>query len=168
MPFDHARKPAFQQMLSAVADAGPTFKPPSYETLRTKELKAEVIDIEKELAPIRAAWARYGCTIMCDGWSDAKRRPLINILVSCPLGTTFLTSIDGSAEAHTAEYMYGHLKVAIEEVGSTNVVAVSTDNASNCKAAGALVEREYPQISWVPCASHSIDLLIEDVGGMGA
>ena len=101
---------------------------------------------------------------MCDGWSDTKRRPLMNVLVSCCLGSTFLKSIDGSAVAHTAEYIYEQLKSAIEMVGSMNVVAVITDNASNCKAAGALVESEYPLISWVPCASHSIDLLIEDVG----
>ena len=48
------------------------------------------------------------------------------------------------------------------------MVAVITDNnESNCKAAGALVESDYPQISWVPCASHYIDLLIEDVGDIG-
>lgn len=43
-------------------------------------------------------------------------------------------------------------------------MCVITDNASNCKAAGNLVELYYPHICWVPCASHSLDLLIEDVG----
>ena len=51
-------------------------------------------------------------------------------------------------------------------MGSEKVVVVITDNATNCKDASALLERDYAHINWVPCASHSIDLLIEDVGAI--
>lgn len=56
------------------------------------------------------------------------------------------------------------LEVVIEEVGSMNVLARINDNASTCKAMGALVRRDYSQISWVSCESHSFDLLIKNVG----
>ena len=39
-----------------------------------------------------------------------------------------------------------------------------TDNASNCASMGKMVEAEFPNIVWTPCASHSIDLLMEDIG----
>ena len=38
-----------------------------------------------------------GCTIMTDGWTDKKRRTIINFLVNNPKGTMFLKSIDVSA-----------------------------------------------------------------------
>ena len=41
-----------------------------------------------------------------------------------------------------------------------------TDNASNCQAMGRMVEADYPNIVWTPCASHSIDLLMEDIGAL--
>ncbi|KAL0044310.1 hypothetical protein WJX82_010899 [Trebouxia sp. C0006] len=53
---------------------------------------------------------------------------------------------------------------AIEEAGPENVVQVITDSAANCKAAGKLVEQQYPHIFWAPCAAHSLDLLLEAIG----
>jgi hypothetical protein len=40
---------------------------------------------------------------------------------------------------------------------------VCTDNAANCKAAGALVMERFPQITWSPCAAHVCDLAFEDI-----
>jgi hypothetical protein len=40
---------------------------------------------------------------------------------------------------------------------------VCTDNAANCKAAGALVEARFPHIVWSPCAAHVCDLAFEDI-----
>jgi len=166
LSFNLARHDAFLKFVSAVGEAGPSFKAPSSETLRTKELRAEVMEVEKELQPMKASWERYGCTILSDGWSDARRRPLINILVSSCQGTVFLKAIDasGAGVSHTGEYIFRHIKNAIEEVGPKNVVQVVTDNAANCVLAGKMIETDYPSISWVPCASHSINLLIEDIG----
>ncbi len=45
-----------------------------------------------------------------------------------------------------------------------NVVQVVTDNASNCAGMGRLLETEFPRIVWTPCASHCIDLMLEDMG----
>ena len=50
------------------------------------------------------------------------------------------------------------------EVGLENVVQVVTDNASNCKAMGTMVEAEFPRIVWTPCVAHCLDLLMEDIG----
>ncbi len=38
-----------------------------------------------------------------------------------------------------------------------------TDNAANCKNAGALIEEAYPHITWSPCAAHVCDLALEDI-----
>ncbi|MCO5576180.1 hypothetical protein L7F22_029988 [Adiantum nelumboides] len=49
-------------------------------------------------------------------------------------------------------------------VGKERVVQVITDNASNCASMGRKLEAEFPSIVWTPCASHCIDLLLEDIG----
>ena len=41
-----------------------------------------------------------------------------------------------------------------------------SDNASNCEAMGRMVEAEFPKIVWTPCASHSLDLLMKDMGSL--
>jgi hypothetical protein len=43
---------------------------------------------------------------------------------------------------------------------------VITDRASNCVAAGALVEQAYPHITWSPCVAHACDLALEDIFGL--
>ena len=44
------------------------------------------------------------------------------------------------------------------------MVQVITNNASNCRHMGRLLEAEFPSIVWTPCASHCLDLLMEDIG----
>lgn len=44
------------------------------------------------------------------------------------------------------------------------MVQVVTDNASNCAGMGRLLEAKFKTIAWTPCASHHIDLLMEDIG----
>lgn len=73
------------------------------------------------------------------------------------------TNMRPSANAD-AEYICNQLCEAIEEVGAEHVVAVITDSAPNCKGAGALVEQRFPSITWMPCAAHCLDLVLEDIG----
>ena len=44
------------------------------------------------------------------------------------------------------------------------MVQVITNNASNCRRMGRLLEAEFPTIVCTPCASHCLDLHMEDVG----
>lgn len=90
---------------------------------------------------------------------------MINVLVSSCAGTTLVRVVDASAPGLriTGEWIYGHIRQAIEEIGSQHVVQVITDNGSNCAKMGEFVERDYPSIVWTPCASHSLDLMMEDI-----
>lgn len=53
---------------------------------------------------------------------------------------------------------------AIEEIGPLVVVQDVTDNAANCKYAGALIEAKYPHIFWSGCLAHTLNLLMKDIG----
>ncbi|KAH9293466.1 hypothetical protein KI387_041331, partial [Taxus chinensis] len=91
----------------------------------------EVGSIDEYLKSCKLSWAKTGCTIMSDGWSDGKNRTIINFLASCPQGTMFLKSVDASDRVKDANLLFELLDEVVVEVGVENVVQIITDNASN-------------------------------------
>ncbi|XP_038998063.1 uncharacterized protein LOC120123186 [Hibiscus syriacus] len=82
-------------------------------------------------------WAKYGCSIMSDGWRDSvAHKDIINFLVNSPKGSVFIKSIDASDIVKNTEQLFIMLDDMVEEVGEKNVVQVVTDNASAYVAAG--------------------------------
>ncbi|KAI5419265.1 hypothetical protein KIW84_043438 [Lathyrus oleraceus] len=99
---------------------------------------------------------------MTDGWTDQKRRTIINFLVNSPMGTFFLKSIDASSISKTADKVFKMMDDIVEEVGEENVVQIVTDNAANYKLAGQMLMDKRNKLYWTPCATHCIDLILED------
>eukprot|EP00253_Pinus_taeda_P002338 PITA_02338 len=160
----HWRSPYWQAMIDAIAIAGPGFKAPTSESLRTYMLLESVEDVMLVLANFRSSWVETRCTIMSDGWTDQRNRNLINFLVSCPAGTMFLKSVDASDKVKTPQLIYEMMEEVIQEVGEEHVVQIFIDNAANYMAAGRLFEIRHPTIFWTSCAAHCIDLMLEDIG----
>ncbi|CAH1425309.1 unnamed protein product [Lactuca virosa] len=52
----------------------------------------------------------------------------------------------------------------IKDVGEENIVQFITDNGSNFKAAGMILEEQHPKLFWTPCAAHCVNLMIGDIG----
>ncbi|XP_058003663.1 uncharacterized protein LOC110645316 [Hevea brasiliensis] len=164
IPFNAANYPSFQVILESVGQFGIGWKAPSYHELRIPLLNKEVTDVKNELKSYEEEWAKYGCSIMADGWTDKKQRTLINFLVNSPKGTIFLESVDTSDYSKTGEKMFELLDRIVERVGEANVVQVVTDNASNCVLARKLLQVKHPHLYWTPCAAHCLDLILEDIG----
>lgn len=55
------------------------------------------------------------------------------------------------------------MKEVVEEIGSENVVQVITDNASNVKGAGLMIQAKYNNIYWTPCIVHCLNLVLKDI-----
>jgi len=126
LSFNLLRAPQWKKAINAVAMIGEPYDFISFESMRDRELKEEVNCVTALLEPLKEDWKKYGVSILSDGWSDIKKRPIINILVSCCTGTTFLRAIDASgAPRIDAKYVFGHIKQAILDVGKENVVQVS-------------------------------------------
>ncbi|RVW35015.1 hypothetical protein CK203_079876 [Vitis vinifera] len=51
-----------------------------------------------------------------------------------------------------------------KKIGEENVVQVITDNASNYVNAGMRLMEKRSRLWWTPCATHCIDLMLEDIG----
>ncbi|XP_065617012.1 uncharacterized protein LOC111988682 [Quercus suber] len=148
-------------MLVPIAFRG--YVPPGYNALRTTLLQKERAHVERLLKPIKDSWLENGVSIVSDRWSDPQRRPFINIMAVSDGGLVFIKAIDGSGEFKDKHYIAGVLKDAIKEIGHEKVVQVITDNASEMKSAGALIEGEYPKIFWTPCVVHTLNLALKNI-----
>jgi hypothetical protein len=96
-------------------------------------------ELEDILALIRALWGSSGVTIVSDGWTDTRQRPLINIIATSPKGAMFLRAEDCSGEVKDAQFIADILIKSIEQIGPNKVVLVVTDNAPVCKATGLII-----------------------------
>lgn len=163
LPFRFANDPYFKDAVKATAAFGESYTaPPSADKLRTT-----ILQQERELKGLEAYKEQVsfsGATITSDGWSDVRRRPLLNLLVVSPKGELYLKAVDTCGEVKDATFIAARLAEAIHEVGAENVVQVVMDSAAVCKAAGRLIEEQFPWITWTPCTPHCLDLLLEDVG----
>ncbi|XP_078150193.1 uncharacterized protein LOC144545498 [Carex rostrata] len=164
VPFNASNSKYYQPMLDAIASFGPGYRGPNFHDLRGYLLEKNTEEVKKFVEGFRSVWKETGCTIMADGWTDQRRRTLINFLVQCPKGTVFLKSIDATEESKTAEMLFKLFKEVVQFVGSENVVHIVTDNARNYVAAGRLLEGEFPSLYWSPCAAHCINLMLSDMG----
>ena len=91
-------------------------------------------------------------------------RTILNFLVACPKGTIFFRSVDSSDQVKDAHLLFRLLDDVVEEVGVQNILQVITNNASNYVAVRRLLEDKHPTIWWTPCATHCLDLMLEDIG----
>ena len=74
----------FKPMLDAIAAIGPGYKGPTYYQLQFNLLKDAKKEVQLLVNSYREAWAKVGCTIIRDGWTDNRQRSLINFMVYCP------------------------------------------------------------------------------------
>ncbi|XP_021989651.1 uncharacterized protein LOC110886192 isoform X2 [Helianthus annuus] len=141
IPFNVLRNPQFLEMISAINKAPAGYKPPSSEKARTNLLDECVRDVEKDLNPVKDTWYSQGVSIVSDGWTNVKHKPLFNVIAVNSRGAMFMYADDFSDLVKSAEGIANYLLSAIENIGPSNVLQVVTDNATNCKSAGKEIEK---------------------------
>ncbi|KAJ0680263.1 putative transcription factor/ chromatin remodeling BED-type(Zn) family [Helianthus annuus] len=166
IPFHAFERDSFKQVVEAIGQFGPSFMPPTRYEMATTFLKKEVEDTKTCLKKFEEEWKFTGCSIMTDAWSDRTRKSIMNLCVNSKLGTVFLSSKECSDEAHTSANIFEYVDKCIEEVGPENVVQIVTDNASNNMGASKLLKEKRPTIFWTSCATHTINLMLEAIGGL--
>ena len=119
--------------------------------------------MEDVLSPIRSSWSSSGVTIVSDGWTNTRHRPLINIIATSPKGAMFLKVEDCSGEVNDAQFIADVIIKSIEQVGPNKVVQVIMDNASVCKVASLIIEGRYDHIFWTPYIVHNLNMILEEI-----
>ncbi|XP_028086889.1 uncharacterized protein LOC114287651 [Camellia sinensis] len=153
----------FQPMFDSVIAIGPGFKVPTYHEVRVPLLSDSKKELQLFIDSVKSTWADFGCTIMGDGWADGRHRTLINFLVYCPRGITFVKSVDASDVVKDAPLLFKLFEEIIEWVGASNIVHMVIDNGANYVAAGRLVSETYKNSNWSPCAVHCLNLVLSDI-----
>lgn len=162
IPFNVLRSPEMALMTNAIKNAPKDYKHPSADRARTSLLDDCKRDIERECAPVSDTWLTQGTSIVSDGWTNIKKKSLINVIASNSRGSMFLYADDFSDVEKTGKEISNFLLKAIDEIGSSNVLQVITDNAANCKAAGKEIEKVHKHIFWSPCVVHTLNLIFKD------
>ncbi|XP_028059457.1 uncharacterized protein LOC114263158 [Camellia sinensis] len=139
------------------------YKVPTYHEVRVPLLNDSKKELQLFIDSIKSTWANTGCTIMSNGWTDGRHRTLINFLVYCPRGITFVKSIDASDVVKDAPLLFKLFEEIIEWVGVSNIVHMVTNNGANYVAAGRLVSQTYKNINWSPCEAHCLNLVLSDI-----
>ena len=144
---------------------GFNYKPPSYNALRITLIESKKMEVEVEVEVKKAtsfSIKTYGVSLCSNGWDNVVHRPLMNIMLSCPVDNIFLGLEDTSGNKETKEYIAGELKKFIKEIRFMKVSQICTDNAANMLEAMDKVIEMYPHIYKQGCAAHALDLLLED------
>ncbi|KAL3505831.1 hypothetical protein ACH5RR_031213 [Cinchona calisaya] len=162
IPFDAINSVYFQRMIEAVASQGSQVVTPSCNDLRSWILKSSVEEVKSDIDRFTGYWAKSGCSILVDEWVTLKGRTLVKVLVNCPEGNLFLKSMDISDIRNSADALYQLLAKVIEEVGERNVLQVVTSGEERYVVSGKRLIDSHPSIFWTPCASHCINLMLED------
>ena len=84
---------------------------------------------------------------MGDGWIDNRQITLINFLVYCSQGISFVKSVNASDIVNDATNLFQLFDEVIEWVYPFNVVHIVTDNAKNYVATGRLISQKYKHIN---------------------
>ncbi|XP_028103737.1 uncharacterized protein LOC114302858 [Camellia sinensis] len=152
-----------EPMFDSAIAIGPGFKVPTYHEVRVPLLSDSKKELQLFIDSVKSTWADSGCTIMGDGWADGRHRTLINFLVYCPRGITFVKSVDASDVVKDAPLLFKLFEEIIEWVGASNIVHMVIDNGANYVAAGRLVSETYKNSNWSPCAVHCLNLVLSDI-----
>ena len=166
IPLNAVNSNYYQPMLNAIASIGPGYMGPNYHALQVPLLKEAKREVQMIVDSYRTYWAERGCTIMADGWTDNRQRTLINFLVYCSKGITFIRYVDDSNMVKDAVFLFNLFDEIVKWVGPENVIQLVTDNGANYVATGRLLCGKYRNIYWSPCAAHCLNLILKDIGEM--
>jgi hypothetical protein len=163
IPFRALWSSEFKTMCDMVSRHGAGFKPPDYDEISKKYLAEEVKLTNESLEEHKAMWKITGCSIMVDGWADKENWSVLNFLVNSPKGTFFLKSVDLSEyDRESSDKLFKMMDNIVEEVGEENVVQVVTFFSPAFKAAGEMLMAKRTRLYWTPCATHSIEVILQD------
>ncbi|KAL0016963.1 hypothetical protein SO802_004032 [Lithocarpus litseifolius] len=156
----------YQRMIDAIAAVGPSYKGPSYHAVRVPLLRDQKKEIQLLVNSQRRHWAEVGCTLMADGLTDTRHRPLINFLVYCPRRMVFVKLVNASEIVKSTKNLFKLFDEVVTWIGPKNIVHIVTDNASNYVSTSKLLCEKYKTISWSPCTAHCLNLVLQDMGNM--
>ena len=132
---------------------------PSRQSLSSSVL-AEADTLRSELA---VKFENAVLSLAVDGWTNVRHEKVTNIVPILDGVAFYWRSLVNSAERNTAEWLAANilpvLHSLIDDYGA-RIIAFVVDNEAVNRAAFELLQRELPFLIHVPCAAHTIQLIV--------
>ena len=112
--------------------------------------------LKKSAAPI---------AIAIDGWTNVKHTKVLNVVLICGNRAYYWRSIPNPREKSSAQWMQSVLEPVIAELvqGGVRVAGFVADNEAVNGAAFRLLEPAFPFLIRVPCAAHTLQLVVKQL-----
>ena len=164
IPFNVVRHPAFvNAMRETVRHRMPTYKPPSYNAIRTTLLAAKKKNLDKQVKEkLGNSLDKCSVTLYYDGWDNVQNQLLLNMVQCGTKGDVFLGTIDTTGNHKDHTYVAMQILSFVQKVGVDNVVQICTDNAPVMSLVACDVMRINCHMYIQGCVAHCLDLLLED------
>jgi hypothetical protein len=112
------------------------------------------------------AQPNFYCTLAVDGWTNTCGDKVWNVTIICKGVSYYWCSLVNpkSLDYMKAEYIYNKIAPTVQLLLEQNIrlVAIVTDNEPVMRAAARLIRASYNLID-VPCAAHTIQLILTDM-----
>ena len=164
IPGHKANCPYFVGAIKLTQDLGKGVPAPKGIDIDGIYLNTNYEELQQYVANFKDDWPTYGVTIMSDSWTGPSRMSIINFMVFSNGRMYFHKSVNATGHMQNSKFVYEHIKEVIEEIGQQHVVQLVTDNGSNFKKACLDLVADFPHITWQPCAAHTINLMLKEMG----
>lgn len=165
MSFRLVEDPFLRMFFSIVC---PNFKIPTRKKLSGSLLDISYAACKKQV--ITSLSEKKSFSLVSDGWADARNNHIVNFVLASPNMELpiFWSSIDTSAHSNDGAFVADYLKKAMSEVENATttknqICSIVTDNALVMKKGVNLLLKDKPELLWVGCSAHWMNLLIGQV-----
>lgn len=151
-----ADTPEFKEFLQ---DVGWTAATPSASAIRASVL-AQADSLRMRLVSLLR---HTPVTIAADGWTNVRREKITNIVPIANGVAYYWTSIVNTQEKNTARWLYERFLPVFNTLIHTHslrIVALVVDNEAVNRACFNLLRGDFPFLIHVPCAAHTIQLIV--------
>ncbi|GBG77913.1 hypothetical protein CBR_g25844 [Chara braunii] len=143
---------------------------PSLDSIRTVVLDTVYEQVKEAMQPIFDKWDISGCTLITDCFTDKELRPVLNFIAAGDGGAVLVKVVDMPKRKKNAMAFARLWEEVIREVGVQRVNAICTDNTGINKRVARILQRradpDIARIPWMPCAAHTLSLLLEDIANV--
>ncbi len=104
-------------------------------------------------------------SIAIDGWTNVKHTKVLNVVLMCDNRAYYWRSIANAVERSSGEWMRGVLEPVITQLvdGGVRVVGFVADNEAVNAKAFRLLQPTFPFLIRVPCAAHTLQLVVKQL-----
>ena len=145
---------------------GLVYSLPSRRTIAGPLLDAEYLRVQARVQKQLSSVHTY--QLCSDGWSNIRGEAIISYVLTCRKGDYYLDSKDASlVQKKSSEWCLKDFERVLQLCEESKVVGFISDTEMKMRKLWSLIEEKYPTILAYGCTTHTLQLLLKDICGVG-